>query len=76
MIKEFSKILIIFGVLLLIIGLLTYFSDKLPLFKLPGDIVIKRKNLTIYIPIVSMILLSLILTIILNLIFRKWENLS
>jgi len=71
MIKEFSKILIIFGVLLLIIGLLTYFSDKLPLFKLPGDIVIKRKNLTIYIPIVSMILLSLILTIILNLIFRK-----
>lgn len=75
MIKEFSKILIIFGVLLLIIGLLTYFSDKLPLFKLPGDIVIKRKNLTIYIPIVSMIILSLILTIILNLIFRKWENL-
>lgn len=74
MIKEFSKILIIFGLIILLIGILSYFSDKLPLFKLPGDIVIKRKNLTIYIPIVSMILLSIILTIILNLIFRKWEN--
>jgi len=74
MIREFSKVLIIFGLIILLIGLLSYFSDKIPFFKLPGDIVIKRKNLTIYIPIVSMILLSIILTIILNLIFRKWEN--
>jgi hypothetical protein len=71
MIREFSKVLIIFGLIILLIGLLSYFSDKIPFFKLPGDIVIKRKNLTIYIPIVSMILLSIILTIILNLIFRK-----
>lgn len=74
MIREFSKVLIIFGLIILLIGLLSYFSDKIPLFKLPGDIVIKRKNLTIYIPIVSMILLSIILTIILNFIFRKWES--
>lgn len=74
MIREFSKVLIIFGLIILLIGLLSYFSDKIPFFKLPGDIVIKRKNLTIYIPIVSMILLSIILTIILNLIFRKWES--
>ncbi len=71
MIREFSKVLIIFGLIILLIGLLSYFSDKIPFFKLPGDIVIKRKNLTIYIPIVSMILLSIILTIILNFIFRK-----
>lgn len=71
MLKEFSKIIIIFGIILIILGLTIYFSDKLPFFKLPGDIIIKRKNLTIYIPIVTMIILSIIITIILNLIFRK-----
>jgi len=71
MIKDFARIIIIFGIVLILIGIVFYFSDKLPLFKLPGDIVIKRKNLTIYIPLVTMIIISIILTIILNLIFRK-----
>lgn len=71
MIKDFAKIIIIFGIILIITGLIFYFFDKLPLFKLPGDIVIKRKNLVIYIPIVTMIIISIILTIILNMIFRK-----
>jgi len=69
--KDFGKIIIIFGIVLLLIGIIFYFFDKLPLFKLPGDIIIKRKNFIIYIPIVSMIIISIILTIILNLIFRK-----
>jgi hypothetical protein len=71
MIKDFAKIIIIFGIIFILIGIIFYFSDKLPLFKLPGDIVIKRKNFTIYIPLVTMIVISIILTIILNLIFRK-----
>jgi len=75
MIKDFAKIIIIFGIIFILIGIIFYFSDKLPLFKLPGDIVIKRKNFTIYIPLVTMIVISIILTIILNLIFRKWEKL-
>ena len=69
--KDFGKIIIIFGIVLLLIGIIFYFFDKLPLFKLLGDIIIKRKNFTIYIPIVSMIIISIILTIIINLIFRK-----
>lgn len=71
MIKEFAKIIIIFGIILVLTGLIFYFFDKLPLFKLPGDIVIKRRNYTIYIPFATMILVSIILTIILNFIFRK-----
>lgn len=71
MIKEFAKIIIIFGIILILIGLIFYLFDKLPLFKLPGDIVIKRRNYTIYIPFATMIVISIILTIILNLIFRK-----
>ncbi|WP_234946701.1 DUF2905 domain-containing protein [Thermosipho atlanticus] len=45
--------------------------EKIKLFPLPGDIVIKKKGFVIFIPITSMILLSVILTIILNLIFRR-----
>ncbi|MGB9750000.1 MAG: DUF2905 family protein [Caldisericia bacterium] len=71
MIKDFARIIIIFGIVLILIGIVFYFIDKLPFFKLPGDIVIRRKNLTIYIPLVTMIIISIILTIILNLIFRK-----
>lgn len=71
MIKEFAKIIIIFGIILILVGLIFYFFDKLPLFKLPGDIFIKRRNYTIYIPFATMIVVSIILTIILNLIFRK-----
>lgn len=71
MIKDFAKVIIIFGIIFILIGIIFYFSDKLPLFKLPGDIIIKRKNFTIYIPLVTMILISIILTIILNLIFKK-----
>lgn len=69
--KEFAKIIIFFGIILILVGIFFYFFEKIPLFKLPGDIVIRRKNITIYIPIVTMIVISIILTIILNLIFKK-----
>jgi hypothetical protein len=39
--------------------------------RLPGDIYIKRDSITIYIPIASSILISIILTLILNFIFGK-----
>jgi len=45
--------------------------EKVKIFPLPGDIVIKKKNFMIVIPITSMIIFSLILTFILNLIFRR-----
>lgn len=53
------------------VGILVYFADKIPFVgKLPGDIFIKRKNLTIYIPLATSILLSILLSVILY-IFRK-----
>jgi hypothetical protein len=48
------------------------FSDKIPLIgKLPGDFAIKRKGLTIYLPVVTSILLSVLITILLNIFGRK-----
>ncbi|OPZ82373.1 MAG: hypothetical protein BWY76_02734 [bacterium ADurb.Bin429] len=70
---EFSnlgRILVIIGILVVVVGLLAMFLGKLGLGRLPGDILIKRDGTTIYIPIVTMILLSIILSLVLN--FVLW----
>lgn len=67
-----GKSLIIIGVILIVIGVLVLLSPKIPwLGKMPGDISFKAKNMTFYFPIVTSLILSVILTIILNLFFRK-----
>jgi Protein of unknown function (DUF2905) len=72
MTAELGKILIITGAVLLVLGAVFLLSGKLPwIGKLPGDIVIHRKNFTFYFPLATSIILSLILTLILWLIGRK-----
>ena len=68
---EIGKVLIFFGIALITIGILLILFEKLPLGlgKLPGDIYIKRDNFVVYIPITTAILISLLLTLILNLVF-------
>jgi hypothetical protein len=66
-----GKTLIIFGVILVGIGLLLTLGDKIPwIGKLPGDIYIKREKCTFYFPIVTCIIISLILTLLFAL-FKK-----
>ncbi len=66
-----AKLLILFGIILLGMGLLFLLIGKISfLGKLPGDIYIKRGNFVFYFPIVTSILISIVLTIVLNLIFR------
>jgi len=66
-----GKVLIFFGILLIILGLIFFFIDKIPLLgKLPGDIRIEKKNFVFYFPLTTSIILSLILTIIINIILR------
>ena len=62
--------LIAIGVLLIIAGLLLWLAPAAFSWfgRLPGDIRIERDNLYVYIPVTSMIVLSLALTLILNLI--------
>jgi hypothetical protein len=60
--------LIVFGIVLLAAGLLWPWLQRLGLGRLPGDIVIERERLRIYIPLASSILISVILTLILWLI--------
>ena len=65
-----QKPLIIIGIGLLIIGLLWPWLGRIPLGRLPGDIVINRPNIKIYIPITTMIVISLLVSLIMKL-FRK-----
>ena len=60
-----QKHLVILGVVILLIGLLWPWLGKLPIGRLPGDIVINRPNLKVYFPITTGILVSLVVTIIL-----------
>ncbi len=68
-----ARLLIIAGISLLLIGLaLLYAPGLLNWFgRLPGDIQIERGQTRIFIPITSMIVVSLALTLIVNLFFRR-----
>lgn len=71
---ELAKLLMLLGVVVFIIGLVVLVVPKIPwLGRLPGDIDFKSRNIRIYFPIVTCIILSILLTIILNLIhlFRR-----
>ncbi len=65
-----GKYIIFVGLAVVIVGILIYFlHDKLHwIGRLPGDIRIEKENSGFYFPIVTMLLISLILTIVINLI--------
>lgn len=65
-----QRTLIIIGIGILIIGLFWPWLSKLPFGRLPGDILIDKPGLKVYIPITTMIVISLVLSII-SWFFRK-----
>jgi len=65
-----SRLLIIFGLVLVAVGLLWPLVAKLGLGRLPGDIVIERENFRLYLPIGTSVLISAILSLILWLLSR------
>ena len=63
--QELGKPLIIFGIILIGLGLILTFMNKIPLIgRLPGDSLIQKKNFTFYFPLSTSILISAILSII------------
>ena len=65
-----QRMLITLGMLLTFAGLLWPWVSKLPIGRLPGDIVIDRHGLKIYIPLMTMLIVSLLLSL-LRWIFRR-----
>lgn len=70
--SEFGRILIGFGILLVIVGAAILFIGRigLPLGRLPGDFTYKGKNFSFYFPLASSIVISLLLTLIFAILGR------
>ena len=70
--EQIGRMLLISGLVIAGLGALLLVSGRLPfLGRLPADITITRENVTIYIPIATSIVLSLLLTLVLSLFFRR-----
>jgi hypothetical protein len=64
-----GKVIIVIGAVIIVVGLLV--QAGLPLGRLPGDIKFSRGSFTVYSPLATGLLLSLVLTILLNLLLRR-----
>ena len=60
-----ARFLIVLGLAILVVGLLWPYLGKLGLGRLPGDIAIARENGTVYVPLATCLLLSLLLSLVL-----------
>jgi hypothetical protein len=71
MLESLGRLLIWLGGGLLLVGLLMIAAGRITgLGRLPGDIVIRRENVTVFLPLATMVLVSVVLTIVLNVIVR------
>jgi len=68
-----ARVLAVFGLGLLVVAGVLYFLAQLnlPFGNLPGDLVIKRENFTCVIPLISSLIVSILLTILINLMLKK-----
>jgi len=66
-----AKLLLVAAAVLALIGVVLLVASRLGIERLPGDLVIRKGNFTLYAPIGLMIILSLVATIVLNLIARR-----
>ena len=69
---DIGRALLVLGGVLLVVGLLFTLGSRIPgVGRLPGDIVYRKGNFTFYFPLVTSVLLSLVLTAVLNFFFRR-----
>ena len=68
---ELGRLVLIIGIVLVVAGALAMLGVRLPFGRLPGDIAIEGDHGGIYIPIATMIILSIVITVLANLFFRR-----
>lgn len=66
---ELGRMLIVFGVVLVLVGLFFLLVPRVSLPRLPGDILIQRDGFTFYFPVVTSIVISVVLTLLLNVLW-------
>lgn len=68
---ELGRVLIVFGIVLVVLGAVFLVAPRIPfLGRLPGDFLVRRDNATIYIPLATCLVLSLVISILLNVFWR------
>ena len=71
MVNDLGKTVIGLGLLLVVVGGVMLIGGKFGLGRLPGDIAIKRGNTSFYFPIVTSILVSIVLSVLVNIFLRR-----
>lgn len=73
MMDSLGKALLAAGGLIALTGLLMLLFGRFGLGRLPGDIIVEKERFTFYFPVVTMLLLSVVLTLLLNLLGRLFK---
>lgn len=66
-----ARILIGLGLFLVLLGGLLWLASRLGLGRLPGDLSFRRGSVSFYVPLASSLVLSVLLTVLLNILFRR-----
>lgn len=69
--EQFSRLFIVIGIVFVLFGLVMSLGGRLPLGRLPGDIMIKRENFTFYFPVMT----GIVISVVLSLLFRLYNRL-
>jgi hypothetical protein len=73
--SDLGKFVAMAGAALLILGGLIWLAGRIPLLgHLPGDIRLQRGNVSCFFPLTTMIIVSVLLTVILNILLRLWRK--
>jgi hypothetical protein len=74
MVEDLGRTLLLLGAFIFVAGLVLSFAGRIPgLGSLPGDIAIERENFRLYMPCGTMLVISLLLTLVLNIIPRLFR---
>jgi Protein of unknown function (DUF2905) len=68
---ELGRFLVVIGILLVVVGALAMAGIRLPFGRLPGDIAITGDRGGLYIPLGTMLVVSIVLTLLFNTLFRR-----
>jgi Zn-dependent protease with chaperone function len=71
-VADFGRLLLFLAAILALVGVALLFADRIPwLGRLPGDVVFRRGPVTFYAPIATSIVVSIVLTLLLNVFWRR-----
>jgi hypothetical protein len=69
--SQIGRVLLIGGVVLAVLGLVVLAAGALGVSRIPGDLSFGKRNVRVYVPIATSVILSIVATIVLNLLFRR-----